>query len=114
MKILAIETTGPIASVALADGENGESPLERRSGEEMNHLRNLPGLIDGLLKDSQLSMSDIDRVAASIGPGSFTGIRIGISFARALAQVKSIKTIGVPTLESFVYHTPEYPCCTSK
>ena len=47
-------------------------------------------------------------IAASEGPGSFTGIRIGVSSARALAQALGRKTISVPTLQSFAYHVPEY------
>jgi tRNA threonylcarbamoyladenosine biosynthesis protein TsaB len=105
MKILAIETTGPRASVALMDGRDG-SLSERRAEEEMNHLKGLVNLVGELLAERKLSMGDIDCIAASEGPGSFTGIRIGLSTARALAQVKEIQTIGVPTLESFVYHAP--------
>jgi tRNA threonylcarbamoyladenosine biosynthesis protein TsaB len=81
---------------------------EIRSDQKMNHLKRLSSMIAELLKEGGLSADDIGCVAASEGPGSFTGIRIGVSAARALAQAKGIPAIGVPTLASFVYRMPAY------
>jgi tRNA threonylcarbamoyladenosine biosynthesis protein TsaB len=106
MLLLAIETTGPFASVALAD-ENGRID-EIRSDQRMNHLKGLIAMIAELLAGRGLSLRDIDCVAASEGPGSFTGIRIGVSTARALAQAGGLAAMGVPTLASFVYRVPAY------
>jgi tRNA threonylcarbamoyladenosine biosynthesis protein TsaB len=106
MLLLAVETTGPFASVAVTDG-NGEV-REVGSGQKMNHLKGLFAMIAELLGDGGLSLGDISCVAASEGPGSFTGIRIGLSAARALAQALNIPTIGVPTLAGFVYRLPAY------
>jgi tRNA threonylcarbamoyladenosine biosynthesis protein TsaB len=106
MNILAIETTGAKASVALIN-EKGEVSLEA-SDEKMNHLQNLIPIIDALLKKRELSIDDINYVAVSEGPGSFTGIRIGVASARALAQALGVKTIAVPTLQSFLYHAYDY------
>ncbi|MDR3294932.1 MAG: tRNA (adenosine(37)-N6)-threonylcarbamoyltransferase complex dimerization subunit type 1 TsaB [Clostridiales Family XIII bacterium] len=102
--LLAIETTGPRASAALLDGAGHLS--EKTADGEMNHLTGLVGMIGGLLAERGARMDDVTHVAASQGPGSFTGIRIGISTARALAQTKNLPAVGVPTLESFVYHLP--------
>jgi tRNA threonylcarbamoyladenosine biosynthesis protein TsaB len=55
-----------------------------------------------------MSIDDVDYIAVSEGPGSFTGIRIGVSSARALAQSLGLDTISVPTLKSFLYNVPEY------
>ena len=102
MIILAIETTGPKASVALIN-ENGDI-TEKTSDEEVNHLRGLVPMIKELIDEYGCAVSDIRYVAASVGPGSFTGIRIGVATARALAQAWTVQTISVPTLESFVYN----------
>jgi len=106
MNILAIETTGAEASVALINDE-GEVFMEI-SDQKMSHLQNLMPMVDNLLKKRGLSIDDINCIAVSEGPGSFTGIRIGVSSARALAQALGLMTVGVPTLESFLYHVPEY------
>lgn len=106
MNILAIETTGAKASVALIN-ENGEVSSEV-SDDKMNHLQNLIPIIDNLLKKRKLSIDNIDYIAVSEGPGSFTGIRIGVASARALAQALEVKTIAVPTLLSFLYNAYDY------
>lgn len=106
MNILAIETTGAEASVALIM-ESGEVFMEA-SDQKLNHLQNLMPMTDILLKKRGMSIDDIDYIAVSEGPGSFTGIRIGVSSARALAQSLGLETIGVPTLKSFLYNVPEY------
>lgn len=106
MNILAIETTGAEASVAVIN-EKGEVFMEA-SDQKLNHLQNLMPMVDILLQKRGMLIDDVDYIAVSEGPGSFTGIRIGVSSARALAQALNLKTISVPTLESFLYHVPEY------
>lgn len=106
MNILAIETTGADASVALIN-EHGEIH-EEISSQKLNHLQNLMPMLDNILRKCRLTIDDVSLIAASEGPGSFTGIRIGISTARALAQVLGVETIGVPTLKSFGYNAPDY------
>jgi tRNA threonylcarbamoyladenosine biosynthesis protein TsaB len=117
-----VETTGQVASVVLAlrrrdsvparaGGLSAEAEFdsafeiaERQSREHLNHLTELLPMIRELLEEASLSPSDIDAIAVSAGPGSFTGIRIGIATVRALAQTLGIPVIKVPTLESFVFH----------
>ena len=106
MNILAIETTGAEASVAIIN-EKGEVFMEA-SDQKLNHLQNLMPMVDILLEKRGMSIDDVDYIAVSEGPGSFTGIRIGVSSARALAQALGRQTISVPTLKSFLYHVPEY------
>ena len=106
MNLLAIETTGPFASVALIN-ENKEL-YEVSSGKERSHLESLIPMIDEVLKKSGLQIGDVTHIAASEGPGSFTGIRIGVSTARALAQSLTIPVISVPTLSSFIYNDSEH------
>jgi tRNA threonylcarbamoyladenosine biosynthesis protein TsaB len=102
MNILAIETTGASASVAIIN-EKGQI-FEETSTETLNHLQYLMPMVEKVLEKSQLEIGDVTAIAASEGPGSFTGIRIGVSSARALAQALDIKTIAVPTLKSFLYN----------
>lgn len=99
MYILAIETTGPVGSVAIID-ENKNVTMEV-SAEEMNHLKDLMLMAQKLIDNLGLKKSDMAAVAASVGPGSFTGIRIGVSTARAIAQALNIPAVSVPTLDAF-------------
>ncbi len=99
MYILAIETTGPHCSAALINKD--KKIVSARSEDRLNHLKVLTPMIDHLLKENNITMDQIDAVAASQGPGSFTGIRIGVSTARAISQIKNIPCIPVPTLYAF-------------
>ncbi len=114
MYLLAIETTGPKASAALLampDGHMGQGGQaqavrllgETSSDEAKNHLKNLLPLIRQLLTECNVPKSQLTHIAASIGPGSFTGIRIGVATARALAQALQLPCVAVPTLETFRY-----------
>ena len=98
MRLLAIETTGPYCSAAILDGENIE---ERATDEKLNHLKSLSPMIGELLALGEYSLSDMDGIAVSVGPGSFTGIRIGVSTGRALNQAGGVPLISVPTLFAF-------------
>lgn len=106
MYILAIETTGAAASVALIN-ENGVVTSEA-TAERLNHLQNLMLMTEKLLGNSKLSIDDVSCIGVSEGPGSFTGIRIGVSTARALSQALNIPIISVPTLKTFVYNIDHY------
>lgn len=107
MKILAIGTTGALASVAVQDTDKEQKIYYESSNDEMNHLQSLFPMISRVLEAAGVSKADIDLVAVSKGPGSFTGIRIGIAAARTLAQALSLPMAAVPTLESFVYADEE-------
>lgn len=106
MKILAIETTGPNASVALVN-ENREV-WEVTSDKKLSHLQNLIPMIDDLLEKCELEIDDVTHIAVSEGPGSFTGIRIGMATAKALAQALDMPAISVPTLQSFAWNVPDF------
>ena len=105
--LLAIETTGAFASVALAeaDWESGEVRDFRIIGhieghDRFSHLQNLTPQIDQVIRESGSSIGDVAVIAVSCGPGSFTGIRIGVSTARALSQVMGVPCAAVPSLEA--------------
>ncbi len=108
MFILAIETTGKIGSVSLITGDKSKGGSFKvvktsKTSEPMSHLKNLPGLIHEVMNYGEgsidLDMRDIDAIAVSIGPGSFTGTRIGVTVARSLAQALDKPVIPVGSLE---------------
>ncbi len=101
MYILAIETTGPLCSVALL--KNNEILSVKTGTEQRNHLKDLMPLVRDLLAEQGVSKKELDYVAASVGPGSFTGVRIGVTTARALGQALGIQVISVPSLDAFCY-----------
>ena len=108
MYILAIETTGKEGSVCLVQkDEGGGEPAvlgEKRIEGSMSHLKELIPSISSLLESQGVSKNEISYIAASVGPGSFTGIRIGVATARALSQAFGLEyAIAVPTLTAFQY-----------
>lgn len=101
MYILTIETTGKLGSASLLDGE-GHVLGEKTASDPMSHLRTMVPMISRLLDETGVDKSSLTHIAASIGPGSFTGIRIGVSTARALCQCLDVPAVPVPTLDSFL------------
>lgn len=98
MKLLAIETTGPLASVAFLT-EDG-SLREKRSDQKLSHLQHLIPMIGTLLSECGSGINDVTHIAVSEGPGSFTGIRIGMATAKALAQIIRVPVVPVPSLKA--------------
>lgn len=98
MLILAIETTGKHASAAVIDGD-GNCFCAQSEGE-MNHLREIITLSETALSKAGKMKRELSHIAASVGPGSFTGIRIGVTTAKTLAQMFDIPCIGVSSLEA--------------
>lgn len=105
MKILSIETAGKICAVSLTEDNNliKEEILE----DENTHSVKLMPLVDKLLKDTNTDIKDIDLFACDIGPGSFTGIRIGVSTIKAFIDVTNKKAIGVTSLEVLAKNVEE-------
>jgi tRNA threonylcarbamoyl adenosine modification protein YeaZ len=102
---LAIETTGPYLGLALHDLSKAGFPcrarfFEARPGRQSDQL--FPTL-NGLLKKSRVKKSDLALIAVDHGPGSFTGVRVGVAAARGLAQGLSLPIIGVGSLEALAW-----------
>src|SRR5262245_6079556 len=99
--ILAIETATRAGSVAVAKGER---ILASQFGDAgVSHSSNLIEMIQHVLQQAGTGLSDIDLFAAALGPGSFTGLRIGLATVKALANCTEGKTIGVSTLAAIAY-----------
>lgn len=101
MFILGFETTGPVCSASLIDLEDESRVFLLNEKGPMKHLMTLAENAKRLMEDAQVEMDDIAAVAVSVGPGSFTGIRIGVTTARAIAQARNISCVAVSSLEIF-------------
>lgn len=105
MKILAIETSSKICAVALL--ENDKLVKEKILEDDNTHSVKLMPLVDELLKETKTNIQDIDLFACDKGPGSFTGIRIGIATVKAFVDVTNKKTIGITSLEALAYNVEQ-------
>jgi tRNA threonylcarbamoyladenosine biosynthesis protein TsaB len=99
--ILSIETATDVCSVALSENE---TIIDSKSISEKNvHSAKLAKLIEKLMTSGKKSYADLNAIAMSMGPGSFTGLRIGVSIGKGLAYGLDIPIIGINTLESIAY-----------
>ena len=96
MKILALETSAKAVSAAVS--EDGKILCSGYQDTGLTHSRTLMPIVEHILKNTGLTVSDMDAVAVAAGPGSFTGIRIGVSAAKGLAFAADKPAIGVSTL----------------
>lgn len=101
MYVLGIESATPVAGVAVVDGK--KVLAERMVNNQRTHSVNLLPMIKEVIAEAGLTPGDIMGVAVSIGPGSFTGLRIGMSTAKTLAQVWEVPIVGVCTLDALAY-----------
>ena len=98
MRILSFETSAKAASVALLQDGILLGEYFQNSGQ--THSRTVMQMAEDLLKNCDLTASDVDAVACASGPGSFTGVRIGLASAKGFAWGREIPLIGVSTLEA--------------
>jgi tRNA threonylcarbamoyladenosine biosynthesis protein TsaB len=96
--ILSIETGTDICSVALAN--NGELMALRESDEGRDHAKKVAVFVDELLRETGVQPSDLDAIAVGKGPGSYTGLRIGVSFAKGLCYALDIPLIAIGSLDA--------------
>jgi len=113
MKLLALETSTLLGGIAIADEAEGliaESRLSIRT----TFSERLMTEIDHVMKQAGISLEAIDVFALSIGPGSFTGLRIGLSTVKGFAFATGRPVVSVPSLEAFAWNFPfcRYPVCT--
>jgi tRNA threonylcarbamoyladenosine biosynthesis protein TsaB len=99
--VLGIESATPVASVAVA-GEGGIL-AERMVLNRRTHSVNLLPMLKSVLEESEVDRGKLSGIAVSSGPGSFTGLRIGMSTAKALAWVWGLPVAGIPTLTALAY-----------
>ena len=102
--MLAVDTSTRIVGVALYDGDQmlGEYIWETRD----HHTVELAPAVDKALSNSGLNTTDLGAVAAATGPGSFTGLRIGLALAKGIAMAAGIPLVGVPSLDALAQAQP--------
>ena len=110
MRILAVDTSAVCASVGVT--EDGKILSESSINTGLTHSRTLMPMIDSTLKNGEIDLESIDYFACSVGPGSFTGIRIGVAAIKGLADGLKKKCIPVSTLEALAYNL-QGRCCTA-
>lgn len=112
MKILAIETSTMLGGIAILDETEGLI-FESRLNVRTTHSERLMTEIDHALKQAGNKISDFDAFAVGIGPGSFTGLRIGLSTVKGFSFATGKPVVAVPTLEAFAWNFPYsiYPVC---
>ena len=103
MKILGIETSSKVCAVALS--ENDKLIKEKILEDENTHSVKLMPLVDELLKETKTELKDIDLFSCDKGPGSFTGIRIGIATVKAFLDATNKNAVGVSSLEILAYNS---------
>ena len=106
MKILAIDTSGQNCSVAIIDEEKVICDFNLSIGT--THSETLLPMIDEVCKTSKIDLSEVDVLACGIGPGSFTGLRIGIATIKGFALAQNKNVIGVPTLDALAYNIANF------
>ncbi len=102
MKILALDSSAVVGSVALCEDTRMVAHYTLNTGN--THSQTLLPMIESVLKSAQWEIDDIDLFAVSNGPGSFTGVRIGVATVKGLAFGKDIPCAGVSTLEALAYN----------
>jgi len=113
-KILNIETSTEICSICIS--ENGQLLAIAESHEGYNHASNLTIFIQKCLKEAKLKMENLDAIALSQGPGSYTGLRIGVSVAKGICYALNKPLIAVDTLQAIAFaaaidHTSDVLFC---
>jgi len=102
MRVLAVDTSAGVAAVAVM--ENGRLLGEYILNHKRTHSQKLMPLIKGLMDNLELKPADIDIYAVSSGPGSFTGLRIGVTTIKALAYAANKPVMGIPTLDALAFN----------
>lgn len=108
MRILAIECSATPCSAAIIENDN--IIASGFVNVKLTHSQTLMPMVESVLSSAQMGISDIDGFAVSAGPGSFTGIRIGISAIKGLAAAKKVPCVGVSTLRAMAENYSDTDC----
>lgn len=104
MTVLGIETATPVCAAGLADQSGLVAEIRIFAGNA--HAEQLPTCVQNLLAQTRIPAERLDGIAVSIGPGSYTGLRIGLAFAKGMAFALEKKIVAVPTMDGLVAAVP--------
>jgi len=110
MLVLGLDTCLQACSVALCARQSGRVLAHRRKEMQRGHAEVLPDMVDEVMKEAGQPYKALEVISVTRGPGSFTGVRIGLAFARALGVALEIPVVGMTTLEAIarnISHNPE-------
>jgi tRNA threonylcarbamoyl adenosine modification protein YeaZ len=107
MILLAIDTAASLCAACVYDSAAGQELGREVIDIGKGHAERLIGAIDGALGEAGMRYKDLDRIGVSIGPGSFTGVRVGVATARGLALALGVPAVGVNTLEALAAEAHE-------
>lgn len=105
MKILCIDTSSKLCGVGIFENEKLIDKIELNNG--LTHSETLMPILKQILEKNSLVLKDFDLIAIDIGPGSFTGIRIGVATAKAFSDSLTIPCVGIDSLEILAYQIKE-------
>src|SRR5882724_2869873 len=95
--VLGLDTASPIASIALISHGRIIHKIDRAA---TSHGASIPAIVDELLATAGISIRDLNAIAVGIGPGSYTGLRIGLSYAKGLSLATGCAIVGVPSFDA--------------
>jgi tRNA threonylcarbamoyladenosine biosynthesis protein TsaB len=104
MRILAVDTCLAACQVAVVDGQRTLASLSEPMTR--GHQERLASMTREAMQAAELDFSSLDRIAVTLGPGSFTGLRVGLAFAKGLGAALSIPVVGVGALEALAMTAP--------
>ena len=110
MIVLGIDTATWTAAVGLA--RDDVVLAEDTDRESRSHAASLPALVERVLRDAGIALDAVETIAVSIGPGSFTGLRVGLAYAQGIAFAGGLRLVGVPTLEALAWVAEAPPGAT--
>ncbi len=103
--VMGLDSAGPVAALAIVAGGRVISEIAHSAA---SHGAELPAAVEELLHRAGTNLRDIRGIAAGIGPGSFTGLRVGLSYVKGLAMALGCSLVGVPTFDSLALKAQEY------
>lgn len=107
MIILAIDTASTLCAACVYDSEAGADPGRSVIDIGKGHAEHLMAAVEAAMKQAGVAYTDLGAISVSVGPGSFTGVRVGVSVARGFAMALKIPAIGVTTLEAIAAEARE-------
>lgn len=103
MKLLGLDTAANLCSVAILDVETGTMLAAISEDIGKGHAERLMAVIEQAIAEAEIAITDIGKIAVSVGPGSFTGVRVGVSTARGFSLALKCPAVGISTLQALAY-----------